>query len=290
VKVFISWSGDKSRDVALALRDWLPGVINSVEPFVSAKDIYAGSRWQMDIATELDTTNFGIVCVTKDNQLSPWLNFEAGALAKAVDSSRVVPLAIDLKSSDVELPLGQFQAQPATKQGISDILTSINSACDPSLAEDLLKRAFVVWWPDLERQLEEIDQRSVPSGAPTRSERELLEETLNTVRSLARNISRVETLPPNHPLVGELETLLQESGFPSKVMTSRSRRRIGIRAEDKLPLELQADIEERAQLFGVGIDFLAPPRARPSQAPPEGDDSATPQVSDTEQGTTPAAG
>jgi hypothetical protein len=90
MKVFISWSGDKSRDVALALRDWLPGVINSIEPFVSAKDIYAGTRWQAEIASQLDSTNFGIVCVTKDNQLSSWLNFEAGALAKAVDSSRLV--------------------------------------------------------------------------------------------------------------------------------------------------------------------------------------------------------
>jgi TIR domain len=91
MKVFISWSGSKSQDVAVALGDWLPGVINRIEPFVSAKDIYAGSRWESEIASQLDTTNFGIVCVTRENQAAPWLNFEAGALAKAVELSRLIP-------------------------------------------------------------------------------------------------------------------------------------------------------------------------------------------------------
>ena len=112
MKVFISWSGSKSQHVAEALREWLPDVINSVEPFVSSEDIHAGARWQRELASQLDLSNFGIVCVTRENQAEPWLNFEAGALAKAVDVSRLIPLAIDLKPSDVELPLGEFQAQP----------------------------------------------------------------------------------------------------------------------------------------------------------------------------------
>lgn len=100
MKVFLSWSGEKSRDVAFALRDWLPSVINIVDPFVSARDIDAGSRWQGEIAEQLGATNFGVVCVTKANQLSPWLNFEAGALAKTVESSRVIPLAIKVEFDD----------------------------------------------------------------------------------------------------------------------------------------------------------------------------------------------
>jgi len=64
----------------------------------------------------------GIVCVSRENQSAPWLNFEAGALAKNLESSRVVPLIINLKPSEVQQPLAQFQAKEATKAGILDVL------------------------------------------------------------------------------------------------------------------------------------------------------------------------
>jgi hypothetical protein len=118
MRVFISWSGETSRDVALALRDWLPGVINSVRPFVSTKDIYAGSRWQMEIAAQLEATNFGIVCVTRANQSAPWLNFEAGALAKAVESSSVVPLAIGLSRPISSCRSPNFRRSQHPKPGL----------------------------------------------------------------------------------------------------------------------------------------------------------------------------
>lgn len=192
VKVFLSWSGDKSRHVALALREWLPAVINAVEPFVSSKDIYAGTRWQQEIADQLETTHFGLVCVTRDNQSSAWLNFEAGALAKAVDSSRVVPLAIDLKPSDVKVPLGQFQAQPASQTGIAEVLGSINAACETPLPDRMLSKAAAKWWPDLATVLEDIERRCdtdrscAHEPSSMRSDRELLEEVLDAVRSLGR--------------------------------------------------------------------------------------------------------
>jgi hypothetical protein len=44
---------------------------------------------------------------------APWLNFEAGVLAEAVKSSRVIPLAIDLKPSDIKSPISHFQAKEA---------------------------------------------------------------------------------------------------------------------------------------------------------------------------------
>jgi hypothetical protein len=121
MKVFLSWSGGKSRAVAEALREWLPKVLQEVEPFISA-----GVRWQYLISEALEGSSVGILCVTRENQSAPWLNFEAGAIAKQVESARVIPLAIDLTVADVKPPLGHFQAKEMSASGIFAVLESIN--------------------------------------------------------------------------------------------------------------------------------------------------------------------
>jgi hypothetical protein len=184
VKVFLSWSGEKSRGVAEALRDWLPSVVQQVEPFMSDQDIDAGARWQQRISEELEGARFGILCVTRENQEAPWLNFEAGAIAKEVDTSRVVPLAIDLTPADVVPPLGLFQAKPLSRNGLLGIVESINAQCERPLAN--ITEACDVWWPKLEPALAEAQQAT--ESRPVRSQRDLIEEILTTVRGLTAGL------------------------------------------------------------------------------------------------------
>jgi hypothetical protein len=42
VKVFLSWSGDRSKGVALALSGWIPRVLHKVQPFMSEEHIAKG--------------------------------------------------------------------------------------------------------------------------------------------------------------------------------------------------------------------------------------------------------
>jgi hypothetical protein len=190
--VFISWSGEKSRRVAEALRDWLPCVIHQVEPFMSSEDIYAGTRWQAEIAGQLAKSDAGIVCVTRANQRSPWLNFEAGALAKVVEHSRVIPVAIDLEPVEIEQPLGQFQGKTLDEAGIRSLVTSINQAAEAGLSASLIDKSFSKWWSELADRLATIGEepdpdQGVDAQAPAPSQRsaeDMMAEVLAALRSL----------------------------------------------------------------------------------------------------------
>jgi hypothetical protein len=251
VRVFISWSGSRSRAVAAALRDWLPKTIQSIKPFTSSEDIAAGNRWQAEIATQLEASALGLVCVTRENQHAPWLNFEAGALAKTVERSRVVPLAVDLKPSDIEQPLGQFQAQPLSRDGIKKVLDSINEASDAPLAASILDGAFNKWWPELEAALAEA-ATSRPDVQPVRSERDLLEEILDIQRGVARQ---------DAALVGEqkLLTFLQESMGPlpdgTRFTLDVERNAVTILSAEPVAIETQAAMTRVGRTRGIHVSF-----------------------------------
>src|SRR5712691_4344098 len=104
MKVFLSWSGQRSRAVAEALRDWLPDVLQVVQPWLSSEDIPLGARWASEIARILEEADTGIICLTRDNVNSQWLNFEAGALSKQFKTQLCV-YALDLSPVEVSGPL-----------------------------------------------------------------------------------------------------------------------------------------------------------------------------------------
>lgn len=154
MKVFLSWSGTKSHKLALTLRDWLPSVIQSVEPYVSSEDIDKGARWSTDIAKELEDSGFGILCVTKENLNAPWLTFEAGALSKKLDKSYVSPFLFDIKRAEITGPILQFQSTVFEKEDVKKLVYTINKALgDEKLAETRLEKTFEVWYPNLEKEL-----------------------------------------------------------------------------------------------------------------------------------------
>lgn len=137
MKVFISWSGNKSHKVAMIFREWLPSVIQSLEPYVSSEDIDKGARWSSDIAKELEDSTFGILCVTKDNLHAPWLSFEAGALSKTMDKSFVTPFLFDIKRSEVNGPILQFQSTVFEKEDIKKLIHTLNKAYDTGACQQL---------------------------------------------------------------------------------------------------------------------------------------------------------
>jgi hypothetical protein len=189
MRVFISWSKPTSQRVALALRDWLREVIQQIDPWVSSEDILKGQRWSAEVGNQLDSTSQGIVCVTAGNSREPWLNFEAGALAKSLSESRVRPVLLGIRPSDVTGPLSQFQATIATdREDMLRLVQSLNKGCEPPLDEGRLTRAFDKNWLDLEASLQQIlrEESSDAEPEPARPTDEVLAEVLDVVRTLQR--------------------------------------------------------------------------------------------------------
>jgi hypothetical protein len=189
MKIFISWSGEPSHNVALALKEWLPSLFPTVEPFVSSEDIRKGKRWQIEIAKELETSNFGIVCLTPGNTEAPWLLFESGALSKSLKESNVSTLLTGgLRPTDIEGPLSHFQHTSFEKEDFLKLVNSINDA-QPSGRQDLvrLRKVFDKFWDELATSVEKA-LKTVGRPEKKRSVEDMVRETLELATYIAQNI------------------------------------------------------------------------------------------------------
>jgi hypothetical protein len=186
MKVFVSWSGDRSQELARAVYTLLPDAIQGIDVWMSEHEISAGSRWGVELHRELETSNFGIICLTPENLNAPWLLFEAGSLAKSVSDSHVIPLLLGIRPTDVTFPLAQFQSVESTKEGIFKLLNSINAQLSEPMKDERLERVFQRWWPDMELRLKEIMSRGskIENNTIIRDDRAILDEILQLVRGL----------------------------------------------------------------------------------------------------------
>lgn len=184
MKVFISWSGKRGKLIGAAFRTWLPDVIQAVEPFFSP-DIEKGERWSNEIAGSLQECKVGIICVTPESMLSPWLMFESGAISNA-ELTKVCPLLFQLEPGQVQGPLAQFQATPYSESEVRQLVSSINGLLPVPLAEGQLNRVFDRCWPELHDSISKaLDAAPGAEQPKRRTTEEMLEETLSVVRSLA---------------------------------------------------------------------------------------------------------
>ena len=186
MKVFISWSGQQSKKVAELLTEWLPDVIQPVKPWIS-QEIEKGAQWFTEISNNLENTEIGIICLTKENMNAPWILFEAGALFKGLEEARIYTLLLDLEPNDVKHPLAAFNATLLFKDDMRKLIKNINSKLpeEAVLSDERLDRTFEKNWLDFESKFSEIIQHEKRDDeAPLRSTDSMLNEILSTIRSL----------------------------------------------------------------------------------------------------------
>jgi hypothetical protein len=186
MKVFLCWSGDRSKGVAETLGHWIGQVVQAVEPWISTQTD-KGARWREEIGNRLEEVKVGIVCLTSENLDNEWIHFEAGALSKTKDA-HVCTFLLDLVPTDVKEPLAQFQATKAEENDVRALIRTINKLVGKTggraLPEKDLDEIFDLHWTKLRAKLEKLSTMEAGGGKPVRSETELLRETLEGVRRM----------------------------------------------------------------------------------------------------------
>ncbi|OLO32293.1 hypothetical protein PZ61_0218365 [Streptomyces sp. MNU77] len=178
---------------AETLRDWLPYMNPAIKPFVSSQDISKGDRGLGKIANELQGSIYGIVCVTRENQAAPWVNFESGALSRELDESVLAPFLVDLSVKDFSGPIAQFQAtESESKDDVWALVKSINAKCEESVEADRLEVVFDRFWGDLDGALSEVRGAQSEDVPPGRDTPDILNELVSLVREQTMRIHRLE--------------------------------------------------------------------------------------------------
>lgn len=194
MKVFLSWSGNRSKEVANLLSDWLCCVIQAARPWISTRDLDRGSLWFGEINDQLKDTTVGIICLTQENKARPWILFEAGALAKGLSTSRVCTFLIDLEPKDVEDPLAQFNHTFPTSESILGLVKTLNSTLGASgLDSRVLEQVFRTYWPQFEEKFEAIlSSTDSPAPSKPRPKEDVLSEILENTRMMSSRIRKLE--------------------------------------------------------------------------------------------------
>ena len=196
MKIFIGWSGTKSKQLAKALYDWLPLVLQHVEPYMS-EEMEKGTRWASDIANHVEQSSFGLFCLTRENIEAPWINFEAGAISKVISSSFVLPILLGVVPSDIRGPLAMFQSATPDKEQMLRVVRTINSASrdNNTLDESRLIRAFEGLWEPFASQMKSISESEpeAPQREEVTEQSAALEEILSSVRQQAQDTASVQS-------------------------------------------------------------------------------------------------
>ena len=163
MKVFISWSGERSRAVAEALQGWLPDVMQAIEPWVSFEDTRKGQQWNLELMRGLEGTHVGVICLTPENQRKPWLLFEAGALSmlQTEKGAYVCTYLVDMSYGIDTGPLALFQHTLASEKDTYRLTKTINAAIAEGqgrLSDAQLDKAFECCWPKLKQCLDALPE------------------------------------------------------------------------------------------------------------------------------------
>lgn len=160
-QLFVSFAGSRSESVAEELVAMLRAIFGNAIGIFNSLQIQAGSFSLEEIRKRLSESDFGILCVTEENQFNPWLIFEAGAISRQL-STNVAPYLIGEFELFDSSPLSKFafQRRKADEKGTRRLVGDISDAlCLPF--DQTSNKTFDVYWAELSKLLLDLRNPAV---------------------------------------------------------------------------------------------------------------------------------
>jgi hypothetical protein len=157
--LFICWSGGRSRSLAQIMEKRLPRIIDGLIPSVSTQ-IEKGSLWFDEVRAQLEKSNAGLICLTPENVNSPWIHYEAGALAASLGAgpgtTKIYTYLLGIGPSELSAPLAAYQSTVADRADTKLLVESIaNAMGNPDVAR-ALEQSYDVWWRGVQADIDKI--------------------------------------------------------------------------------------------------------------------------------------
>ena len=182
MKIFISWSKEKSSELAHSIDDFLKGMFrDKIASWISDENIVSGTRPMTEIKKALTTCDKGIFCLTKNNYESPWIMYEAGAMSmheSANNENAILTILFDnLKIEKVkDGPLGQYQLRIYSYENIKTFAKEINDILQTFDSDELFKKQFDLNWNVLNEKVKQILHRYEIGGENILDKKTLMQE------------------------------------------------------------------------------------------------------------------
>lgn len=168
MKVFLCWSGERSRHVAEAFESFLKQLNEKLPvsgdhafvPFRSV-NIEKGLPWFQAVERELATADAALVTITPENCESPWMHYEAGAIANGIRlersgkgkdgtkadalKGRLFTYLFGIEARDLTGPLAAYQSTSATYDDTRALVRRLLTIAGAILPTRELDPAAIRW-------------------------------------------------------------------------------------------------------------------------------------------------
>jgi hypothetical protein len=157
---------------------------------MSSKDIRGGERSIRILSGILESCNYGICFIDDENVRSPWISFEAGAISKNVNASRLVVLLQNDKCINLlsDTPLHDFEYKFVTKDEIKNLIDEIADRYGMEKSKKNILKRLDDGWNNFEKEYS-IAYSSETSDKSDESSNE--SDDIETIKKMLINIQNL---------------------------------------------------------------------------------------------------